>query len=139
MNAKNNKYLLSKYHKLFPKKTKDSIEPVSLFGIECDDGWFELIDTLCNTISTFVSQNKVEPVIIEQVKEKFGGLRFYFIGGNDLIRGMAWFAEALSFNICEVCGNPGELREDGYVRTLCDKCNKSRLESRKLVRKAAKS
>jgi len=61
-------------------------------------------------------------VSIVQVKEKYGGLRFYTYGGNDYVRGMIDFAESMSYKICECCGNPGKLSQKGWWRTLCDPC-----------------
>lgn len=62
----------------------------------------------------------VEQVVVSQVKEKFGGLRFYYDGGDDKIRGMVGMAESLSAITCEECGAPGDQRHDGWIRTLCD-------------------
>lgn len=62
----------------------------------------------------------VEQVVAIQVKEKFGGLRFYFSGGDDYIRGVVDMAEEMSYTTCEVCGNAGKLRRGGWYRTLCD-------------------
>ena len=60
---------------------------------------------------------------IVQVKEKFGGLRFYCHGGTEEVHGAIHFAEQLSYRICEECGCPGELRtaNRSWIRTLCDK------------------
>ncbi|PIU06654.1 MULTISPECIES: hypothetical protein [unclassified Methylobacterium] len=54
-----------------------------------------------------------------QVKEKFGGLRFYHDGTRRTLR-IARAAEQLSFGVCEICGTPGRLRKGGWTRTLCD-------------------
>jgi hypothetical protein len=62
-----------------------------------------------------------EQVVVDQVKEKFGGLRFYYTGGDDLIDGMVRMAESMSEVTCEECGYPGTTRGGGWVRTLCDK------------------
>lgn len=64
------------------------------------------------------------PVTIAQIKEKFGGLRFYADGGDDHVHGMISFAESLSYNICENCWQKGESRAGGWVVTLCDECHK---------------
>lgn len=63
----------------------------------------------------------VYPVIVSQVKEKFGGLRFYYNGGDDVVDGMVRMAESWAANTCETCGQPGTLRHGGWIRTLCDK------------------
>lgn len=62
----------------------------------------------------------VEQVVAIQVKEKFGGLRFYYAGGDDYIRGVVDMAEEMSYCTCEMCGNHGKLRRGGWYRTLCD-------------------
>ena len=67
-----------------------------------------------------------EPVKFDQVKEKFGGLRVYFSGGDDYIEGLVSMAESFSYKICEVCGERGKPNKGGWIVTLCDKCrNKS--------------
>jgi hypothetical protein len=35
-------------------------------------------------------------------------------------------AEAMSGNICETCGDKGEHRSGGWIRTLCDKHEEER-------------
>jgi hypothetical protein len=64
--------------------------------------------------------NSIPQVTLDQVKEKFGTLRFYYTGGDDYIRGMVTMAEAMSGVICEECGNPGETKGQGWVVTLCE-------------------
>ena len=59
-------------------------------------------------------------VVAVQVKEKFGGLRFYVDGGDDVVYGMIQMAESLSTVTCEECGKPGIQRSGGWIRTLCD-------------------
>ena len=58
-------------------------------------------------------------VTLDQVKEKFGTLRFYYTGGDEYIGGMVAMAESMSGVICESCGNPGERVGGGWVTTLC--------------------
>jgi hypothetical protein len=60
-----------------------------------------------------------------QVKEKYGGLRFYVNGGNVDTDKLISEAEALSYEICEVCGKKGKPNEDGWISTLCKKCRKN--------------
>lgn len=62
---------------------------------------------------------------IFQVKEKFGGLRFYVGAVPDGAYELIDKAENDSYHICEVCGQPGELRNDrSWLLTLCDEHNK---------------
>ena len=61
-----------------------------------------------------------------QVKEKFGGLRFYINGAPEEVWALIREAEEKSYEICEECGEPGELRQVGWYSTLCDKHNAER-------------
>lgn len=64
--------------------------------------------------------DKVHQVVAVQVKEKFGTLRFYTHGGNDIIYALIGFAESMSGVTCEVCGAPGKRRGSGWIYTSCD-------------------
>ena len=83
--------------------------------IDCSEGWFPLIRETHNAIL------EVDPEYeIHQIKEKFGGLRYY-IYGNAKAQDIAAYAEVKSFEICEVCGEPGSTRNlNGWLRTLCN-------------------
>ena len=61
----------------------------------------------------------VPQVTLDQVKEKFGTLRFYYSGGDDEINGMVRMAESMSAVTCEECGNPGKTVGGGWLTTLC--------------------
>ena len=58
-------------------------------------------------------------VVATQVKEKFGTLRFYYVGGDAYIKGLVSMAEAMSSVTCEVCGSPGKSNEEGWLRIRC--------------------
>ena len=57
--------------------------------------------------------------IATQVKEKFGGLRFYVDKASDNHYNYINFAEAISYCTCETCGAPGKPYTDGWHTTLC--------------------
>ena len=61
----------------------------------------------------------IPQVTLDQVKEKFGTLRFYYSGGDDYISGLASMAESMSAVTCEECGNPGKTVGGGWLTTLC--------------------
>jgi hypothetical protein len=62
----------------------------------------------------------IPQVTLDQDKEKFGTLRFYYSGGDDSIDGMVRMAESMSAVTCEECGVPGRSRHGGWISTLCD-------------------
>jgi len=94
-------------------------------GFCCGEGWWPILTNLCANIQHHLDwKNKKSEVIpqvtVAQIKEKFGGLRFYYDGGDDQIQGMVTMAEAWASNTCEICGKPGHQREGGWIKTLCD-------------------
>lgn len=129
MTEEKDKALCAKYPKIFNR----------VQGTEHSDGWYDIIDTLCSTIQQHVNhKRKSEPfagmtdeefdeihqVTVAQVKEKWGGLRFYVDGADGYVRGAVDMAEMMSYRVCEACGSPGKRRPGGWVRTLCDGCAK---------------
>jgi hypothetical protein len=112
--------LFEKYPKLFIQKDLDMQQTCMCWGIETGDGWFSLIDTLCETIQNYIDNNHKAQVEFVQVKEKFGTLRIYDTGAEDLIRGMLWFAGNMSATICDVCGKPGKLNDSGWLACRCE-------------------
>jgi len=59
-----------------------------------------------------------------QVKEKFGGLRFYIGLGNDRIWELLEEYEDKSFETCESCGAPGKVvQRYGWLATMCNECS----------------
>lgn len=87
--------------------------PYELFGNEVGSGWHKIVQPLIDLC------NK-EGVIITQIKEKFGTLRFYVGAAPDHVYDAIDAAERLSAVTCEKCGEPGVLREGGWRLTLCD-------------------
>jgi hypothetical protein len=79
--------------------------------------WIDLQRTIDPT------QHQVEA---EQVKEKFGGLRFYVNHSEEFISGVICMAESMSYSICEDCGNPGKCNKSGWLSVLCDGCREKR-------------
>ena len=58
--------------------------------------------------------------VAAQVKEKFGGLRFYVNGATDKHWNFISVAENMSYRTCETCGAPGKTYTNGWHTTLCD-------------------
>jgi len=164
--------LFEKYPKIFGDRTKPITETCMCWGLEVGDGWYDLIDILCEAltythtaamqvdkedgerlgIKSYISKDeeatyyfRVEPpqLIEEQVKEKFGTLRFYYRLEFDeknvsllntkkypelqkindrfsnYLDGIIHFAEIASGKTCEATGQLGELHSSGgWLKTL---------------------
>jgi hypothetical protein len=62
----------------------------------------------------------VSQVTVDQVKEKFGTLSFYYTGGDEYISGLVDMASSISSVTCEVCGKPGKQNDGGWIKTRCE-------------------
>ena len=158
--------LFTKYPKIFRDANKSPQESCMAFGLEVGDGWYDLIDVLCEAFTyTYTTTVKVDEedakrldikpyidrdgrimcffnvkppqVVADQVKEKFGTLRFYYhleysednlslvetkkypeldaINKRyaDYIDGVVHFADIASGRTCEVTGTEGVLQKRG--------------------------
>ncbi len=124
MNEKLDEHLCQRYPKMMVNREKSMMETCMCWGFECGDGWFNILDQLMGNIQHHIDwKNKngevVHQVTLNQVKEKFGTLRFYYTGGDDYIDGMVTMAESMSGVTCEECGLPGTQTQGGWIKTAC--------------------
>jgi len=179
------KQLCEKYPKIFKYCYATERYSCMYRGFEHNDGWFRILDLLCEGIQSHIKYSRenrysylqrkrkiaemqknntfqeylenyykyvsteeekekrisnaiidssiilgeepeaVKQVVAQQVKEKFGGLRFYYYGGDEFICGLVNFAERLSSITCESCGRDGKIVGTNWLRCLCKDCNKN--------------
>lgn len=119
MNKENTQKLIEKYPNLYKDYHGDMRTTCMCWGFEHGDGWYDIIDELSKKLERL-------GVVAVQVKEKYGGLRFYISGGSEEIYALIDEAEAKSYKICELCGEEGKLSGMGWVKTLCDSCKEER-------------
>lgn len=167
--------LFQKYPKLFR----------DIKYLECEDGWYELISTMCYQIQGYIINarngaartkrynralkqalsgnianleyyyrlSKDKDVLVAkeiemrnfrtvwldriptqmhftQIKEKFGRLRVYSVGGDAYCEGIIAMAEGMSGKICERCSVPGQPTKSGWIKTLCKECTNERYRTR---------
>lgn len=116
----------------YPSVFKD-MEHSSSYNLP--SGWYLLVDKLCSDLCVLldaehknIKENHEEPLfMLLQIKEKFGGLRFYYMMNteNDKlyheIRKLIDTAEDTSYNTCEITGKPGKLCRSGMqYHTFCE-------------------
>jgi len=129
------KLLCEKYPKMMVNRNLPMTETCMCWGFDCGDGWFNILNQLMGNIQHHIDwKNRngevVQQVTLDQVKEKFGTLRFYYTGGDEYIHGMVAMAEAMSGVTCEGCGNPGERKGGGWIHTYCEPCETKREKER---------
>jgi len=94
--------------------------PVSDLRLCVGPGWGDIVEALVADLFAAGWDGSVH-----QVKEKFGGLRFYIGYGNDEMYNLIDAAERQSFKTCEHCGTTDnvEVKADhGWIQTLCTAC-----------------
>jgi hypothetical protein len=117
MNSENTKALIKRFKFISSKNPLYRNDLNIPMSFDCEDGWFKLIWELCEGLEKIIDKS----FIVEQVKEKFGTLRFYVSYVNDDINSLIEKAELQSSITCEICGNPGELKiKRGWYRTVCE-------------------
>lgn len=88
------------------------------FDFSSPAGWDTLVEHLCHRVIALDPDIK-----IEQVKDKFGELRFYTSPTSTEVRELIDAAERESAHTCESCGAPGEhVNKGGWIITVCKNC-----------------
>ena len=72
--------LIKKYPKIFRQSKLPMTQTCMCWGIETDEGWYDLLDSLCSQLQWDIDRNRYPQIEAVQVKEKFGTLRFYTSG-----------------------------------------------------------
>lgn len=162
--------LITKYPKIFVNRNKSPQESCMAWGLEVGDGWYKIIDDLCYAASNMYTASieideedgkrlgikpytwedekkpyysfkvKSPQLVADQVKEKFGTLRFYFHLEYDIkllelnttlkypdiekiadgycnyFDGMVHMAKVISERTCEKTGKEGEMHVTGGGR-----------------------
>ena len=117
--------LYKKYPKIFVQRKLDMSKTSMCFGLQCGDGWYDLIDKVCGYLQFQIDNNGMPQFSFNTVKEKFGSLRLYTDGWNSELDNVISFAEYLSQFICEECGQPGKIGGQILILCRCDKCRKA--------------
>ena len=118
--------LYEAYPKIFAQRKSSMSETCMCWGIETPDSWYHIIDALCLSIQNYLDENYILPQVeAVQVKEKFGTLRFYISGGDEIIDGFINAAEEESSKICAGCGSYTDVKPTkGWITYLCPTCTK---------------
>lgn len=115
--------LVKAYPNLYQDYGGSKYETCMAWGFECNDGWYEIIDNLSAKL-------EVLGAVAEQVKEKFGGLRFYVLctrpDTREQIYDLIHDAEVKSYKTCEICGKEGKPIGKAWITTLCKNCAEER-------------
>lgn len=123
--------VMDRHPKIFRERNMSPQETCMCWGLEVGEGWLPVIDQGCRAMETVERLYGVS-VIAQQVKQKFGGLRFYYLLDSDLpdekaskmVRRIVRAMENECSETCERCGEkPATTKgSKGWIVCLCDEC-----------------
>jgi hypothetical protein len=121
--------IINKYPKIF-EDYQGNPNGINWHGVP--DGWLPIIDKLCGCMQSYIDYHTkhtkdgvVKPTQVKctQMKEKFGGLRFYADNHDEIIEGMIEMAEYMCDNTCQDCGSEEDLGiTSNWISVLCRNC-----------------
>jgi len=100
----------------FPEDIQKRLKAGMGCGASIGKGWLPIVIRLNEALGRIYPDYK-----IDQIKEKFGGLRYYVSGAGQEAHDVIAAAEEEAARTCDICGEPGELRRGGWLVTRCDK------------------
>ena len=117
--------LMNRFPFMEAKNILDGIKLGYAIPMEVNDGWYNLIYSLCLDIERHyceIGRNPNELNIL-QIKEKYGELRVEIGNFPQGLQDLIMEYEKLSLKTCHICGKDGKLRDGGWLEVLCDRCN----------------
>jgi hypothetical protein len=111
---------------------KKAVNPYN-FGFECSDGWTGILYDLISKIKVLDVEAGVVTKVA-QIKEKFGGLRFYPLNGaSNKVWKLITEYEEKSYGVCEFTGsrNSVGMWTFGWMSTMSKKYAEEYYEKRK--------
>ena len=92
-----------------------------------NDGWKKAFgEDLCKDLRRALwKEGGIKAVFrfrVTQIKEKWGYLHFYYVGGGEEVQKVISKYEEISSRTCIVCGKPATWRTTSWICPYCDDC-----------------
>lgn len=140
-----NKELCEKYPFLLPRnvftdKLPEDYDYSYTWLDDMPDGWYKAFGLrMCEEIKQALqTTNYLEQYRIQQIKEKFGALRWYDNGHPESVGDIIWKYEYISEFICIKCGKTfpeAMMINGGWISPYCRECYQDDNEYERLCRK----
>lgn len=121
MTPENTQQLFERFDHLYRGRHLPLTQNLMSEGFDCGDGWYGLIYELSEQIEAYCqTDTEAADLIVMQVKQKFGELRFYVKPRIWTVEEIIGVAREKSRQTCELTGQPGvRCSRAGYYLTLC--------------------
>lgn len=98
-------------------------EPIEC-GAYVPPGWVTLVRELSDELEPIFSTTpRAHRPVVQQIKAKLGGLRFYISKGSQVVHDIITKYEVKSEETCEKCGLAGSgVNQRGWIAVLCEGC-----------------
>lgn len=131
------KKLVAAFPNLYQDRFSDMKQTCMCWGFSCADGWFKLIWDLSEKLERLIlaiPEEERKNFRALQVKEKYGGLRFYMVCETKEMSDLIEKAELESERTCESCGRKltAKIRGKRWVYTMCLPCELKRRLNNKI-------
>jgi hypothetical protein len=127
--------IMKRYPEFFTDKRYGDKDDIC-FSFECNTGWYSMLEEMFAELKAIDAK-----LTFMQIKEKFGSLRVYYshFGSekmtdeeykvqDKLVQDIITKYENKSYNVCEQCGAPGEVKGVyGWYTCACPSCLDERL------------
>lgn len=105
--------------------------PGSYWVEDLPAGWVKAFgEEMCKELDDIIQTSKYpETYLVMQVKEKFGGMRWYCAMPQDVEKEIFDWEDKyseLSEKTCVYCGEPATMKNNGWICPVCDKCLEKR-------------
>ncbi|GAP97978.1 hypothetical protein NIES2104_45310 [Leptolyngbya sp. NIES-2104] len=124
MNEANTHRLFERFDQLYRGRHLPDTQNLMCYGFSCEDGWFALIWEWSEQIEAYCQMHPdADDLMVVQVKQKLGELRFYTQPKIWDIEYLIEAARIRSLQTCELTGAPGALCQlpsevGSYYQTL---------------------
>lgn len=120
-------YLCWKYPFLKPWNRKKRFFQTWCEYYDIPEGWrkafgLQIVKEINDSLIRTGGRKAVKQYCIDQIKEKFGGLRWYDTYGTTEVHKIINKYETISYHTCIGCGKPATVQTTGWICPYCDNC-----------------
>lgn len=126
VNLQNTEKLLMAFPRLYRSIARKNLADAANSNFQIDDGWFELLVELSEKIEKAAKHGGLYAEKwpdVQIVEAKYASLRLKLHNETEPLHQIVYKYELKSTKVCELCGQPGYIRDADWLYCLCDQCS----------------